>query len=952
MESKFTRPFLILKILLSMFILLPSCNSNQQLEKNLENLYTLFNNPPADAKPFVRWWWNGNCIEPEELERELEVMKNAGIGGVEINPIQNPMDNTTKEYNCYDWLSPEWNQRVKFTVESARRKNMIVDMIMGSGWPFGGEFLGEDEWLQGVGIRKITLSGPGKKELDIHEEWQLPGRDFGSYNNPDAPPARLFFLKMMPQGAKGLTDLIDLAGKVNEEGILAIDLPPGKFDLYIGTFQKAYRTVMFGAPGSRGPVVDHYDEQDLRAYMDKLSDALTEVLGGALGNYIRALFCDSIELSGANITDDFFEEFRKRRGYDLEPYAALAYYHPYQGYTDTLKYQGELNEDIRRIRYDFNRTLVELFQERFIKTFDDWANEHGMKSRYQAYGMPWLVGMLDGYRMVDIPESNNWLFSNDTKGHGFWIWNKYASSGAHLSGAPVVSCEAMTNTRGVFRTTLEMIKRNDDFNFITGINHSVLHGYNYSPPEAGFPGWVRFGAYFSDQNTWWPYFRQWADYNARLSALFQHTDPVTEIAILSPVADIWQEYGLARYPFYMNPWYHHDLWETFSQMGLSADYINEKVLVEGRKDVEKQSWNNGKLDGSWLRSGEASYGLVIVSGSHSILPETAEAMVRLASEGVKFVFIGEVPDRSPSFSEMESADLRVKEAMKTLETMPGNIFLDAPAKGSSLLPFAKQILGETGFPRRYVPSPADEAVYSLKKRLGNHDILFFSNQNITEAKTFEIQMADPAVTAWKWDPFTGERGRFPGQRNDRLEIRLQAQGSLLLVLEKDGKQRNIVAEKDPGPEIAFLPEFGKWKIRFEPAIEKPFYIESDELLRFNDSPDPRIRAFAGQAIYNSEFVADQNTYNYIDLGFQEQITGVILNGTSLGTRWWGRHLYEIPDDLLKAGNNELEIHYTTTLANYANSLDDNPVAKRWIGNGGPEPMGLKPSIRLLTDDRQ
>ncbi len=46
----------------------------------------------------------------------------------------------------------------------------------------------------------------------------------------------------------------------------------------------------------------------------------------------------------------------------------------------------------------------------------------------------------------------------------------------------------MTNTKGVFKTSLDEIKQHDDMNFITGINHSVLHGYNYSPVEAGFPG--------------------------------------------------------------------------------------------------------------------------------------------------------------------------------------------------------------------------------------------------------------------------------------------------------------------------------------------------------------------------------------------------------------------------------------------------------------------------------
>ena len=55
---------------------------------SVDELYTLFKDPPSEARPFVRWWWNGDCIEVDELERELDVMKAAGIGGVEIPLIR------------------------------------------------------------------------------------------------------------------------------------------------------------------------------------------------------------------------------------------------------------------------------------------------------------------------------------------------------------------------------------------------------------------------------------------------------------------------------------------------------------------------------------------------------------------------------------------------------------------------------------------------------------------------------------------------------------------------------------------------------------------------------------------------------------------------------------------------------------------------------------------------
>ena len=56
-------------------------------EKSLEEYFRGFQNPPVNSRLFVRWWWNGNRLDKDEVLRELDVMKAAGIGGVEINPI-------------------------------------------------------------------------------------------------------------------------------------------------------------------------------------------------------------------------------------------------------------------------------------------------------------------------------------------------------------------------------------------------------------------------------------------------------------------------------------------------------------------------------------------------------------------------------------------------------------------------------------------------------------------------------------------------------------------------------------------------------------------------------------------------------------------------------------------------------------------------------------------------
>jgi hypothetical protein len=920
-------------VFLTSLLLLCGCGQPGEPAASADELYTFFKDPPSEARPFVRWWWNGDCIEVDELERELDVMKEAGIGGIEINPIAKPEGGDPFDYQCYEWLSPEWMERVKATIEMAKQRSMVVDMIMGSGWPFGGEFLEEDQFLQGVGIRKMELEGPRTMTLNVEEVWQLPGRDFGIYNNPDAPAAELFFLQMIPHGASGETSLIDLMGHVDKDGRVKISVPAGKHDLYIGTTQSAYRTVMHGAPGSSGPVVNHYDAQDVRAYMDKLASALEAVLGGKLGDHIRALFCDSIELSGANMTDDFFEEFLKRRGYDLKPFIPLVYYAPYEGYIDTLHYEKGFNEDIRRIRYDFNKTLVELFQERFTTTFDAWANEHGMQSRFQAYGMPWLMGMLDGYRLVDIPESNNWLYSANAKQHGYWIWNKYAASAAHLTGAPVVSSEAMTNTRGVFRMTLNMVKKNDDFNFISGINHSILHGYNYSPPEAGFPGWVRYGAYFSDQNTWWPYFRRWADYNARLSALFQNSKPVVDVAIMTPEADIWKQWGLWRAPFYVNPWYNHDLWEGFSRGGVMADYINEGV-------IQRASAKDGEM-----LSEEMRYKLVIVSGATTIEPKTAEAINDLAAQGVKFLFIDHLPSEAPTFFEKDKNDKAVRDMMEAASLFKNVSVLDAPLNAATLTSWTEKVSVDFALQEDVSISPANEKLYTLKHRSGGNEVYFFSNQDDLESHDFKVTFGSKKKTAWRWDPETGERFIYAGQRNGVLDIRLEALESIVIVLEENDK--GSVLDQIYPDEGTAINIGSAWQMEFDPSREESFEIATDKLFEFGGHADKRIASFAGEVTYHTIFELNETNWAFLDLGIETHVSEVTLNGKHIGMKWWGRHLYNIPEGILKEGENKLEISYTTTLSNYTNSLTNNDVAQHWTNLQKPDPMGLSNNIQLL-----
>ena len=120
------------------------------------SLYNIFKNPDIKYRPFVRWWWNGDKIQKEELARELRLLKAAGIGGVEINPIAFPGNGADDlGLPSVEWLSDEWIELLQFTLNEARSLNMTCDLIAGTGFPSGAEFLKDEERSQKQGAGDI-----------------------------------------------------------------------------------------------------------------------------------------------------------------------------------------------------------------------------------------------------------------------------------------------------------------------------------------------------------------------------------------------------------------------------------------------------------------------------------------------------------------------------------------------------------------------------------------------------------------------------------------------------------------------------------------------------------------------------------------------------------------------------------------------------------------------------
>jgi hypothetical protein len=810
---------------------------------------------------------------------------------------------------------------VRYTVQEARKYNMEVDLIVGTGWPFGGEFLNPDETIQGITMAQHREKGPGQKTLNIGKTAELE---------------EIFRIYLVPDGLKNIADIIELDQRPDSDGQMSIVSDQNDYQVVVIRIKKGFREVFRGAPGGAGPVLDHFNSTAVLKYLNRISEKLNPYFEGKLGNGIRAVFCDSIELEGANWTSDFSSEFEKRRGYSLLPYLPVV--------LAEIQTDQEMTDTVQRVRYDYSLTLAELFKERFIDIFHQWCQDNQVLSRYQAYGHPWLyTDLVDGYMIPDIPEGDQWLYNpgwsySRINGIRYAIWNKYASSGGHLAGRKIISSEAMTNTSGVFMATLKYMKQAADLNFVAGINHLVLHGFNYSPPNIPFPGWVQYGTYFNENNTWWPYVSNFMNYVSRLSSVLQESEAVSQIAILGPTADIWRKYGLDRNPFNTEPWYLHSLWQAFSSNGFGTDYINGKIITEA-------IFKNGRF----IYENQTYDGLVICDVESLEMP-VARSILQYVEAGGKVIFLGRLPSKCPGIENQAEFDHLVKSsidrALKSgahIEKAP-----DESLKGKmgQLVQWIGNLIEDYQLSPGILIKDPDPFLMSAQFIHQHRPVFFFSNVHQSIAVQTEISFITKNTGCWQWDPESGIRQRLKENRNGDISLSLKPLESVLIILDHSGQDEGISDIQYTGKEKRIE---GEWDLECLPKIEgEPIKTSLDKLLDLSMLPE--LRNFSGMAIYKKSFILESTDYFGLELGLVYDLAEVILNGNTIGDDWYGNKIFPVKEILVQ-GNNEIEIRVVNTLLNYCISRKENPEIGYWLSRYRDEvklsPSGLLGPVKLL-----
>src|SRR5947207_3976633 len=119
-----------------------------------------FEQPPDDAKIMMRWWWFGPAVTRAELEREMRLMKEGGIGGFEVQPVYPLLpDDSTRGIKNLPFLSDDFIDALRFVSVKSRELGLRMDLTLGSGWPFGGPYVPISEAAGMLRTERLKLPG-------------------------------------------------------------------------------------------------------------------------------------------------------------------------------------------------------------------------------------------------------------------------------------------------------------------------------------------------------------------------------------------------------------------------------------------------------------------------------------------------------------------------------------------------------------------------------------------------------------------------------------------------------------------------------------------------------------------------------------------------------------------------------------------------------------------------
>jgi alpha-L-rhamnosidase len=883
------------------------------------------------TKPWTRWWWEGNAVNKKDLTWNLEQYQQAGLGGVELTPIYGVYG---YEKQFIDYLSPKWMEMFTHTLAEAKRLGLGVDLANGTGWPFGGPWVGDNDASKTVYYKIYTINA-GQQLKEIIEFKQQPlvrtannkPADIDTilkpvYLNKNLQALALdqvqypgnLPLKVLMAYSEGKS-AIDLTKNVRRDGKLNWTASDGPWTLY-GVFEGLHgKMVERAAPGGEGYAIDHFSTEASANYFKKFDKAFK----GYDISYLRSLFNDSYEVDDArgqaSWTPQLFAEFKTRRGYALEEHLPALF-----GKDDADKNS--------RVIYDYRSVIDELLLEHFTIAWKKWADTKGKMVRNQSHGSP--ANTLDLYSVVDIPETEG----NDI------LRFKFATSAANVTGKKLVSAEAATWLNEHFLSSWGDVKKAIDLYFLGGVNHIFYHGTAYSPREAPWPGWLFYAAvHFQLTNPQWKDFHALNTYITRVQSFLQRGKPDNDVLLYYPIADRYSEPGNALLQHFdgMEKNFENTEFEQVSkrmlERGYSFDFFSDRQLQHFTFSADK------------IRSGGNAYKTILLPANKFLPVESLRKLMELAKQGAKIIFYKTAPEAVPGLANLTKRQNEFEKLFDPINTGFGEpvTLVVTDTDGNTRMPgglnhvagFGKGMffMGDSLETMLQIATVEKEKMaergLSYYKRINTDGKVYFINNRTANAFNDWVTLNEAPVSIALFDPMTGKKGLAKWRKNKKgnTEVLLQLLPHESVVLQTYRSKKTAMAfpyvKTDGEPHLIR----GEWTIEFlngGPVI--PTKIITDQLYSWSDLDTSEYSDFSGTAKYSISFDKPPGIAAswILDLGKVHETAEVILNGKKIATLIGPNFQCVIPVSVLKQ-KNKLEIIVANLMANRIAYMDRNNI---------------------------
>jgi hypothetical protein len=954
----------------------------------------------------VRWWWPGGDVSNEEIARELRIIKDAGLGGVEIQSFKdglNPNPTAEVSLRINSFLTPEWFGHVKYAIEEGARLGLDVDLTFGSGWPFGGPYIPLELASQKLAVHQIALTGPSTFN------GQLPGAPLGGDEQlvavvavPGSLPSfgkrklqefsdSVAFDTVTDSGKIDVASSVVLTRQVAEDDSLKWEVPAGQWVLMSFIQVPTLQDVEGGAGIGTQWVLDHLKRQALDRHIEAVGEAEKKYFGADFGKSLRAIFCDSLEVTAESMywTDDFLAEFQKRRGYDLTPYLPLVKHpgesDPGEEYPSLPFFDApEIGE---RVRHDYWLTVSDLMIDNFYQPLIDWAHNNHLKIRIQAHGAP--ADLLRIYGQADFPETEV-LYAD-----GRYDFLKLASSAGHLFGRNAISSETFVWRDHPYETTPEKMKVTADELFSAGINRIVYHGFPYEYMDRPDPGWFpfasqyeltwTFSSHLNFHNPFWPYLKPLNDYMARVQTLSQAGRSVSRVALYS---------HRLYYPNWMPTDEDYPLEYSLMANGYNFDFINEDTLLRHSTVESRELHTPGNV-----------YPSLVLRNESKITLELAEKLAEFARAGLPIVFAETIPSEEVSFKDYGSNGQRIHQIMQeiigsrkdgagksaTVEQKGSVRFVPQATDVPEVLETELKVSPNLRF------STPEPSVFFHQFDVGSSSFFFFRNPN-SESQDARVTVAAGRRVPEIWNPWTGEVSEAPEYRSENgnvtLDLHLKPYGSELIAFEDVPERGHVVRTSFPGVErtseglVGLAIEPGTYRTEFKGEKGTTSVVSPDELppaLTLGPNWDldlvgkdkdgkewseqihaaplrdwtlsQNLRYFSGHGHYSLDFMLGEHYVRRglaleLDLGEVHDVAEVWINQKKVDALLMRPYRVDVAP-YVKAGTNHVEIVVTNTLRNrlVGDGSSGDPHFVMFQRRAFFMPSGMIGPVRLLPEAR-